>query len=134
MRRLVLVLTALLPLTFALPALAQVGEVEEYEEFERGQWITELTEANRALAGLNGFITWPADPVMMVIHVSEAFEDAPLAPVTGRFLGLGAGLMLGVYRLTMGVFDIVFQPIPFMPTLSPVPRYKVIPWFVHEDE
>ena len=134
MRRGILVLTALLPLTFALPALAQVGEVEEYEEFERGQWITELTEANRALAGLNGFITWPADPVMMVIHVSEAFEDAPLAPVTGRFLGLGGGLLLGVYRLTMGVLDIAFQPLPFMPMLSPVPRYKVIPGFVHDDE
>ena len=134
MRRLILVLTALLPLTFALPALAQVGDVEEYEEFERGQWITELSEANRALAGLNGFITWPADPVMMVIHVSEAFEDAPLAPVTGRFLGLGGGLLLGVYRLTMGVLDIAFQPVPFMPMLSPVPRYKVIPGFVHDDE
>ena len=134
MRRLFLVLTALLPFTFALPALAQVGEVEEYEEFERGQWITELAEANRALAGLNGFITWPADPVMMVIHVSEAFEDAPLAPVTGRFLGLGGGLLLGVYRLTMGVLDIAFQPVPFMPMLSPVPRYKVIPGFVHDDE
>ncbi len=128
MRRLVLVLTALLALAFALPALAEV------EEYEPGVWTEDFPEANRALGGLNGIITWPADPVMMVVHVSEAFEDAPLAPVTGRFLGLGGGLMLGVYRFTMGVLDIVFQPIPFMPTLSPVPRYKVIPWFVHEDE
>ena len=134
MRRLVFLLTALLALTFALPALAQVEDVEEYQEYERGQWITELTEANRALAGLNGLITWPADPVMMVVHVSEAFEEAPLAPVTGRLLGLGGGLLLGVFRLTMGVLDIVFQPIPYMPMLSPVPRYKVIPGFVHDDE
>ena len=108
--------------------------MREHEEFERGQWITEITSANRALAGLNGLITWPADPVMRVVHVSEAFEDAPLAPVTGRFLGLGGGLLLGVYRLTMGVLDIVFQPVPYMPMLSPVPRYKVIQGFVHDDE
>ncbi len=131
MRRLALVLTALLLFAFGLPALAQVEEVEEYEP---GVWYEDFPEATRALGGLNGLITWPADPVMMVVRVSPVFEDAPLAPVTGRFLGLGAGLMLGVYRLTMGVLDIVFQPIPFMPTLSPVPRYKVIPWFVHEDE
>ncbi len=128
MRRLVPVLAALLPLAFALPANAEV------EEYEPGEWHEDFPEANRALGGLNGIITWPADPVMLVVHVSEAFEDAPFAPVTGRFLGLGGGLMLGVYRLTMGIFDIVFQPIPFMPTLSPVPRYKVIPRFVHEDE
>ena len=128
MRRGILVLTALLPIAFALPAFAEV------EEYEPGEWSEDYPKANRALGGLNGIITWPADPVMMVVHVSEAFEDAPLAPVTGRFLGLGGGLMLGVYRFTMGVLDIVFQPIPFMPTLSPVPRYKVIPWFVHEDE
>ena len=139
MRRRFLVLTALLPLAYALPALAEVEEYEaeeyEVEEYEEpAVWHEEFTEANRALGGLNGIITWPADPVMLVVHVSEAFEDAPLAPVTGRFLGLGGGLLLGVYRLTMGVLDVVFQPIPFMPTLSPLPRFKVIPWFVHEDE
>ena len=134
MRRLVHVFTALLAFALALPALAGTEDVREHEEFERGQWITELTSGNRALAGLNGLITWPADPVMMVVHVSEAFEDVPLAAVTGRFLGLGGGLLLGVHRLTMGVLDIVFQPVPYMPMLSPVPRYKAIPWFEHDDE
>ena len=131
MRRPVLVLAALLPFALGAPALAQPEEVEEYEP---GVWYEDYPKPNRFLGGLNGLITWPADPVMLVVHVSPAFEDAPLAPVTGRFLGLPAGLLLGVYRLTMGVLDIVFQPIPFMPTLSPVPRYKVVPWFVHEDE
>ncbi len=129
MRRQVLVLTALLLFVLAPPVLA---EVEEYEE--PGEWSEDFMEANRALGGLNGIITWPADPVMMVVHVSEAFEDAPLTPVTGRFLGLGGGLLLGVYRLTLGVLDIVFQPVPYMPMLSPVPRYKVISGFVHDDE
>jgi len=30
--------------------------------------------------------------------------------------------------------DVGFSPIPWLPVVSPVPRYKLIPGFEHEDE
>ena len=79
-------------------------------------------------AGINSLATFPADPFIMVWTVNDNFEDVPLAPVTGRILGLGAGTLLSVHRLAMGTFDVVLSPLYFFPVMSPEPR-----WAIFED-
>ena len=114
-----------LALCLAGPAFAQDDDEEPgaFREFlsERG---------NNFKGGLNGMITWPAD-VMMVTDTEEIVPGwwIPFNYMT-TFIG---GTLQGVYRLTLGVLDVAFTPIPYFPMLSPVPRYKVIP-FDHEDE
>ena len=50
-----------------------------------------------------------------------------------RTLGFGSGLLLMLYRAFTGTLDLALAPGP-LPVLSPVPRYKLIPGFEHEDE
>lgn len=118
----------LLALLLASPALAQ----EDDEDEEPGAFRSYLSQrGNNFKGGLNGFITWPADPVMRTVNAKEMFPDwwPPFNYVTAFF----AGTLEGVYRLVMGTVDMVFTPIPAMSMLSPVQRYEVVP-FEHDDE
>ena len=81
---------------------------------------------NNLFAAINGLATFPADPVMGVVDPPDDFEDIPLAQVTGRVLGLGAGCVMMVYRASTAVLDIAFMPFWVFPTLSPEPRWELI--------
>ena len=82
------------------------------------------------LTGLNGFLTWPADPVMATVNPPKAFDKAgyPRRP-----LGFASGLLLMLYRGFTGTLDMALAPGP-LPVLSPVPRFHLVPGFEHEDE
>ena len=79
------------------------------------------------LAGLNGVITAPADPVSHVIQPLEDFVEVPGYPFTGRVLGLVSGTLLAAYRTTAGLLDIALTPLWVVPTLSPEARFEIIP-------
>ncbi len=83
--------------------------------------------------GLNGILTFPADPVMQVYLPPEKLEDMPLYSVTGRIAGLFAGTLQGTYRALAGVYDVVLSPFVIFPVLSPPPRYELIPGIEYED-
>ena len=85
------------------------------------------------LIGLNGILTFPADPVMQVVHPPEVLEDMPLFPVTGRICGLVIGSIQGVYRAFAGATDVVTSPLIVFPSFSPEPRYQLIPGFEYEE-
>jgi hypothetical protein len=87
---------------------------------------------NNLKSGVNAILTWPADPVMMVVTPPEKLEDMPGFPVTGRIAGLFGGTLLGAYRLTAGVYDLVFFPFWVLPAFSPSPRYELIPGIEYE--
>jgi hypothetical protein len=82
---------------------------------------------NNLMAGINGLLTFPADPVAMAITPPDEFEELPAHKVSGRILALPAGTLLGVYRFTMAAFDIAFTPLWLFPTMSPEPRWAVFP-------
>jgi len=84
---------------------------------------------NSLLAGINGLITFPADPVADVIHVSEDLQDTPWRPVSGRVVGLLLGTGVGLYRATFGALDVVLFPLWIVPTLSPEARFEIIPFY-----
>lgn len=126
--RLALLPALLLVFLLAGPAFGQ----DEEEEEEPGAFREYLSErGNNFKGGLNGLITWPADPVMRTVEGREMFPDwwTPFNFITAFF----AGTFEGVYRLFMGSLDVAFTPVPKMPMLSPVQRYEVVP-FEHEDE
>ena len=87
---------------------------------------------NNLYAGINGLLTFPADPVMMVIQPPDSFEDLPAHRITGRIAAVPAGTLLGIYRLTMASFDVAFTPCWFFPTMSPRPRWELIPDIEYE--
>jgi hypothetical protein len=88
---------------------------------------------NRYMVGLNSLITFPADPVMDTVKPREEFNELPLAAGTKYIAGLGTGLMLSVYRATMGAFDVLCAPLTPMKMLSPEPRYMIFPNAQHEE-
>jgi hypothetical protein len=110
---------------------AEEGGQEEEEE-EPG-FLDEYAESmrTRVLTGLNGFLTAPADPVAATLEPPKALEKAGYVR---RPLAFASGLLLMCYRSFSGLVDLGFAPIPTLPVVSPVPRYKLIPGFVHEDE
>ena len=127
-----LVLVSGLLVAFSTPGLAFAQDDEEEEE-EPSAFVEFLKErGNNAAIGLNGIITFPADPVMFAIEGPDVLEGwwAPPAHAVGFF----AGLLQGVYRVMMGAIDIPFALIPKMPMLSPLPRYKALPFVLHDDE
>ena len=142
-KRLSLVPLALLGLWLALPALAQEDDepaesaqeeeaAEEEEEEEPGifrQYLSDRT--NVAAAGLNGIVTSIADPVARARQPVETFSGW-VTPFRQTFSVL-TGVLEGGYRALMGACDVAFSPIPGMPMLSPLQRYKVI-GFTHADE
>jgi LytS/YehU family sensor histidine kinase len=83
------------------------------------------------LAGVNGVITWPADPVMLTIQPTDAMRAMPGGVVTGPLVGLFAGTLQGVFRLFTGTLDIALCPLSFFPMFSIEPRYKLIPGWEH---
>lgn len=87
---------------------------------------------NNLKAGVNGILTFPADPVALTITPPEKLEDMPGYPVTGRVVGLVAGTMLGGFRLIAGVYDIIVFPLWVLPTFSPEPRFALIPGIEQE--
>lgn len=112
----------------------EAEEVLEEEEAEPGAFAAWRSGAsNRAKTGLNGMLTFPADPVALAADGDELFADAPGAVVTAPLLGFGTGMLQGFYRLFMGLSDVLFAPIPQMPMLSPVPRHKLLD-FQHDEE
>lgn len=119
----------LLALLLASPALAQEDDEEEEEPGAFRSYLIE--RGNNFRGGLNGFITWPADPVMRTVEAPDMFPD--WWPPFNYMTAFLAGTFEGVYRLVMGTMDIVFTPVPKMPMLSPVQRYEVVP-FEHDDE
>jgi hypothetical protein len=144
MRRTATALALLAALLFPIashadePAGAEEAEEAESageapsEEEEPSAWSEYLGDTRtRALTGLNGILTWPADPVMAAAKPPEALEDAGYAQ---RPLGFGSGILLMLYRSFTGAVDLLLAPIPGFPVVSPVPRYKLIPGFEHEDE
>ncbi len=128
MRRLVTAL-AVLPLLLIASAGFALDEDEEptlFGEYIRGVGATYA-------AGFNGIVTFPADPVGFAMEGDEVFDELPKPSVTGRLLGFPAGLVQGIYRLMMGACDVALAVVPAMPMLSPLPRYKLLP-FEHDDE
>jgi hypothetical protein len=89
---------------------------------------------NSLLAGVNGLLTFPADPVMAAVEPPEGFDDLWGAPVTSHTAGFFQGSFLMLYRLTMGALDIAFFPFWVFPTLSPEARYEIIPGYEIEYE
>jgi hypothetical protein len=117
----------------ALPALAQ----GVYEEDSGGGEESALAAygsnvGNRFLMGVNGLITFPADPAMGTVRPREEFEELPLAFATKRVVGLLQGTLLGAYRLGTAPLDMLFAPLTPMRMLSPAPRYMLFPNVEHE--
>jgi hypothetical protein len=117
----------------AAPEEAEVGEETAAEEPE-GSFISRYGDhvRNSFLAGVNGVITWPADPVMLAVEPTEEMRSMPGGVVTGPVVGFFAGTLLGVYRLVTGTMDIALAPLSFFPMFSPEPRYQVIPGWEHQ--
>lgn len=86
---------------------------------------------NQTLIGLSSVLAAPVDPFAETIWPPETFDELPGSVVTGRIAGLGAGLMLGVYRFAMGATDVLLAPLPMMP-ISPRMRFSFTPDLVHE--
>jgi len=102
------------------------------EEPEPGFWARYGNHVrNTFLAGANGIITWPADPVMLAVRPTDEMRSMPGGVVTGPVTGFFAGTLLGVYRLVTGSLDIALCPLSFFPMFSPEPRYQVIPGWEH---
>jgi hypothetical protein len=87
--------------------------------------------ANTFLAGLNGVITWPADPVMLAIEPTDDMRSLPGGVVTGPMVGFFAGTLQGAFRLFTGTLDVALAPLSFFPMFSIEPRYKLIPGWEH---
>jgi hypothetical protein len=128
MQRLV---SALAVLPLLLIASAGFAQDEDYEPSVFVEYL--LGVAHTCAAGFNGIVTGFADPGAFAIEGDEVFSELHAASVTGRIWGAAAGLLQGLYRQGMGFSDLVVAPIPGVPVLSPVPRYKM--WsFEHPDE
>jgi hypothetical protein len=105
------------------------GEAEEESFFAPlGEYASNVS--TQFLTGLNGLLTWPADPVMATVNPPKALDKAGYVR---RPLGFASGLLLMAYRTFTGTLDLALAPGP-LPVLSPVPRYKLVPGFEHEDE
>jgi hypothetical protein len=89
---------------------------------------------NNLMAGINGLVTFPADPVMSFIEPPEEMEDMIGAPALPHFVGFFQGVLLSGYRAMMGAFDIVLFPFWVFPTLSPEARINIYPNYEVEYE
>ncbi len=86
------------------------------------------------LMGINGVLTWPADPIVDMIFPPEDLEEVPGHAVFGYPLGLVYGTGLAGYRLTSGIIDILLTPLWVVPELSATPRFDVIPFYELEEK
>jgi hypothetical protein len=114
------------------PSDEAAGEEAAAEEGEAGFLSRYGNDVkNTFLGGLNGLITWPADPVMLAVKPTDEMRGLPGGVVTGPLTGFFAGTLQGVYRLAGGALDVLLAPLSFFPQFSPEPRYKVIPGWEH---
>jgi hypothetical protein len=104
-------------------------EVDEEEPTALDDYLASV--GKRFLTGLNGLVTGPADPPMATLEPPKALDKAGYAR---RPLGFASGILLMGYRTLTGAVDFALFLVPKMPVLSPVPRYKLIPGFEHDDE
>jgi len=84
---------------------------------------------NSLFAGINGLLTFPADPIVDVVEVPEDLQDLPLRDVTGRVIGLFVGSGVGLYRAFFAAADVALFPLWVVPTLSPEARFEIIPFY-----
>jgi hypothetical protein len=119
MRILAAAAASLFILTAAPGAFAVTEEEDEPLELP--------TAVNNILAGLNGILTAPADPVMAAVQPLDEFVDELQSDA--HVIGLLQGTLLMPYRLVMGTLDIAFAPFWVFPTLSPPARYEIIPGY-----
>jgi hypothetical protein len=84
---------------------------------------------NSLFAGINGLLTFPADPIIDVVKVSEDLQDLPLKEVTGRVIGVFLGSGVGLYRATFAAADVLLFPLWVVPTLSPEAKFEIIPFY-----
>ena len=108
-------------------AAAEKGDEEEASAWD--EYAASVVE--RFLTGLNGLVTALADPPMATVEPPKALEKAGYVR---RPLGFASGILLMGYRTFTGAVDFGLALVPKLPVLSPVPRYKLIPGFEHEDE
>ena len=131
MRKLALCLAFLTVVMSALPILAQDDDDGDEEESAWGEYGGEV--GNRYLIGLNSLITFPADPVMSTAEPDSEFDNLPLAVVTKYPVGFLQGTLLGAFRASAGLLDLVFAPLTPFKELSPEPRYLVFADAQHEE-
>jgi hypothetical protein len=125
-------------LTLAMASDAEAGEeaaaeeASESEESESGGIVGYGKHvANTFLAGANGMLTFPADPVMLAIQPTDDMKALPGGVVTGPIVGFFAGTFQGVFRLFSGTMDVALCPFTFFPMFSIEPRFKLIPGWEH---
>ena len=85
---------------------------------------------NNLKSGVNGILTAPLDPLLMVVTPPDDFQEAQFIltpPVLSRVLAVPTGVLMAAYRFGMGVFDVAFFPVWVFPTLGPPPRVEIIP-------
>ena len=81
--------------------------------------------ANNFFAGVTCLANAPLELPMHVYQPPDDFEDFPLAPVTGRMLGVVTGSLMTVHRVMMGTFDVVMTPVWVFPTMSPEGYFEI---------
>ncbi|MGH0032372.1 MAG: hypothetical protein ACQGVC_21480 [Myxococcota bacterium] len=103
------------------------------DEEESGFAAYGSSVGNRYLIGINSFATFLADPVMSTAEPDEEFDELPGATVTKYPVGFFQGTLLGAYRATTGVLDVVLAPLTPFKMLSPEPRYLLFENAEHEE-
>ena len=131
MRKLALWLAFLLMCSLAVPAVAEDDPWDEDEVDAGGSYGSELS--NRFLIGLNSTLTWPADLLFGPLQPADEFDELPFAVVTKYPVGFFQGVMLGVFRASTGVLDIVFAALTPMKMLSPEPRFMYFSGVEHDE-
>ena len=89
---------------------------------------------NNLLAGLNGLLVAPADPVMEAIDPPAQMAKLPNADVTKHLVGFFEGTAFMCYRVFMGAVDVALFPFWIFPTLSPKARWDLVPFYEIEWE
>ncbi len=82
---------------------------------------------NNLYAFVNGVVNAPLDPIMMTYSPPDDYEELPLHQVTSRIFGFLAGIVMGIYRFGVAIFDLIFFPFWVFPVFSPEPYWALIP-------
>jgi hypothetical protein len=97
-----------------------------------GAGTARATGLNNFLAGINGLITAPAEPIMQAVQPPETLRELPGGAVVSHPVGLVSGTLMCVYQAMMGALDVALTPFWVMPTLSPEPRWQIVPGVEYE--
>jgi hypothetical protein len=90
--------------------------------------VSARADLNSFLAGLNGLLTFPADPVMDAISPSPQIKGLP-GKYTEHAVGFAGGICYGIYRAWLGAADVALAPLWIFPTLSPKPHWDLVPFY-----